>query len=241
MTAVRIALVGDYDPAVTAHQAIPLALAKAGAELGFEVVGEWVATETLAAGVHGTAAARCQGIWCVPASPYRSEAGALLAIRHARERRRPFLGTCGGFQHALLEYARHVLGLEGAAHAESEPGAPAPLIVPLACSLVEASDEVLLVPGSRLARAYGADRATETYHCRYGLDPGHAHLLDEGPLRIVARDRAGEVRAVELDGHPFFIATLFQPERAALAGRAHPLITAFAEAAARTAPEVALR
>ncbi|PYP41507.1 MAG: hypothetical protein DMD43_06415 [Gemmatimonadetes bacterium] len=241
MTAVRIALVGDYDPAVTAHQAIPLALAKAGAELGFEVAGEWVGTDSLAAGIHGTAAARCQGIWCVPASPYRSEAGALLAIRHARERRRPFLGTCGGFQHALLEYARHVLGLGGAAHAESEPCAAAPLIVPLACDLVEASAEVLFVPGSRLARAYGADRGVETYHCRYGLDPGHAHLLEEGPLRIVARDRAGEVRAVELDGHPFFVATLFQPERAALTGRAHPLINAFAEAASRTAPEVALR
>jgi len=126
-------------------------------------------------------------------------------------------------------------------HAESEPCAAAPLIVPLACDLVEASVEVLFAPGSRLARAYGADRGVETYHCRYGLDPGHAHLLEEGPLRIVARDGAGEVRAVELDGHPFFVATLFQPERAALAGRAHPLINAFAEAASRTAPEVALR
>jgi CTP synthase (UTP-ammonia lyase) len=241
MTAVRIALIGDFDPAVTAHQAIPRALALAGARLGFDVAGEWVGTESLAGGLHGTAVMLCQGIWCVPATPYRSEAGALLAIRHAREHLRPFLGTCGGFQHALLEYARDVLRVEGAAHAESEPDAAAPVIAPLACELVEVSGEVLLVPGTRLARIYGADRAEETYHCRYGLSPRHARLLEQGPLRIVARDRAGEVRAVELDGHPFFVATLFQPERSALAGRTHPLIEAFVEAAARTAPAFALR
>ncbi len=106
---------------------------------------------------------------------------------------------------------------------------------------MEVSGEVLIVPGSRLARVYGADRAEETYHCRYGLSPRYARLLEEGPLRIVARDRAGEVRAVELDGHPFFVATLFQPERSALAGKTHPLIEAFVEAAARTAPAFAPR
>lgn len=71
----------------------------------------------------------------------------------------------------------------------------------------------------------------EAYHCRYGLDPRYAQRLDSGPLRVAVRDANGEARAVELTGHPFFIATLFQPERAALEDRAHPVIAAFVGAA----------
>lgn len=233
---VRVGLVGDHDSSVTAHRAIPLALQLAGRVLGFRVVGEWIGTDTLSGGVTAELSS-CQGIWCVPATPYRSEAGALLAIRYARERRRPFLGTCGGFQHALLEYARHVAGLTGAAHQESSPDAAEPVISPLACELVEQSGDVLIEPGTTLARAYLVDRATETYHCRYGLNPRYRSLLTSGPLRVSARDAAGAVRAVELDGHPFFVATLFQPERAALEDRAHPIVSAFATAASRTAPD----
>jgi CTP synthase (UTP-ammonia lyase) len=233
---VRVALVGDHDPKVTAHQAIPLALALAGRVLGFRVVGEWISTAALAGGITPELTA-CQGIWSVPASPYRSEAGALLAIRYARERRRPFLGTCGGFQHALLEYARNVAGLTNAAHQETSPDAADAVISPLACGLVEQSGDIVIAPGTRLARAYLVDRATETYHCRYGLNPRFESLLTGGPLRVSARDTAGEVRAVELDGHPFFVATLFQPERAALEDRAHPIVSAFASAASVTAPD----
>jgi len=92
--------------------------------------------------------------------------GAVAAIRFARETGRPYLGTCGGFQHALLEYAEAVWGLSNVAHAELDPQAPDPLIAPLDCGLVEATGEVRFAPGSRLARIYCAPRATETYHCR---------------------------------------------------------------------------
>jgi len=102
----------------------------------------------------------------VPASPYANTAGAVAAIRFARETGRPYLGTCGGFQHALLEYAEAVWGLSNVAHAELDPQAPDPLIAPLDCGLVEATGEVRFAPGSRLARIYCAPRATETYHCR---------------------------------------------------------------------------
>jgi CTP synthase (UTP-ammonia lyase) len=222
----RVALVGDHDPAVTAHRAIPPALARAAAALGIEVSPEWLGTGTLAAGPTAALAAAA-GIWCVPNSPYESEAGALRAIRQAREQGVPFLGTCAGFQHALLEYARTMWGLAGAAHAESEPGAAEAVISPLACGLVEEPGEVDLVPGSRLAEAYGTLRAREMYHCNYGLNPRYAARLASGPLSATARDAAGEVRGIELAGHPFFVATLFQPERAGLEGKAHPVITAF--------------
>jgi CTP synthase (UTP-ammonia lyase) len=228
---VRIALVGDHDPRVTAHRAIPGALELAGASLGVPLVWEWIGTNLMSDGTTAPIAA-ADGIWVVPNSPYRSEAGAIAAIRHARETGRAFFGTCAGFQHAVLEFARHVAGLNRAAHAEVEPDAETPVIAALRCGLVEQSGEVLIEPDSRVGRAYGSSRVTETYHCNYGLNPRYQHLLATGPLRVSARDRAGEVRAVELDGPAFFVATLFQPERAALAGRAHPLINAFVGAAA---------
>ncbi|MFN8586484.1 MAG: CTP synthase [Candidatus Eisenbacteria bacterium] len=227
---VRIALVGDFDPAVTAHRAIPRALelaCKAAARA--DVTWEWVPTDAIRAPERMAGSA---GVWCVPASPYRSTDGALAAIRVARENGLPFLGTCGGFQHAVLEYARHVLGGADAEHAELAPGAARTVIAPLACSLVEKSNEVRFVPGTRIAAAYTRASSQEGYHCSYGLNPELAHALTAGPLRATAHDESGEVRAVELDGHPFFVATLFQPERAALEGVLPPLVAAFVRAVA---------
>lgn len=228
---VHIALVGDFDEQVAAHRAIPLALQQAGAESGIEVCAAWHHTAALGSRPDQALAAAA-GIWCVPGSPYADTAAALSAIRFARLQKRAFLGTCGGFQHAVLEFAIDVLGMAGAAHAELDADALDPLIAPLACPLVEQSGEVAFEPGSRLATAYGADRAIEEYRCRYGLAPPHYGILARGPLRAVARDVEGQVRAVELDGHPFFVATLFQPERAALKGTTPPLVRAFLTAAA---------
>ena len=225
----RLALVGDPDPAVVAHQAIPLALTLAADPSGPRVDWAWVHTSTLV----GDVAAHLDmfdGIWCVPGSPYANTDGVLDAIRTARQRRIPFLGTCGGFQHALLEYAGAVWGIEAPAHAELDPSAADPVIAPLVCGLVEQSGAIRFEPGSRLRATYDSDDAVEGYHCSYGLNPACAGRFDAGPLRVAARDLAGDVRAVELDGHPFFVATLYQPERSGLAGRRHPLIAAFVDA-----------
>jgi CTP synthase (UTP-ammonia lyase) len=232
----RVALVGDCNQAVPAHQAIPLALDLARAAEGVGCAWDWLHTSTLT----GDVAARLapyDGVWCVPASPYANGAGAIAAIRVARESRRPFLGTCGGFQHALLEYAEAVWGMRTPAHAELDPAAPDPVIAPLTCGLVEADGTIRFVPGTRIAAIYGVAEIVETYHCRYGLNPACAPRLAGGPLRVGARDLDGDVRAVELEGHPFFVATLYQPERSAFTGRAHPLIRAFVAAAARRAAE----
>jgi CTP synthase (UTP-ammonia lyase) len=226
---VCIGLIGDYNASVPAHQAIPVALQRAAEIADMAVEFEWVPTEEV---VVQSRIDRFDGLWCVPASPYRSMAGALLAIRHAREAAVPFLGTCGGFQHAVVEYARNVLGWRDAEHAETSPDASRAVISPLACALVETIGAVRLFPGSRLAAAYGAHQTTEGYRCRYGLNPKFRAELVAGPLRAVADDESGEVRAVELDEHPFFIATLFQPERAALKGQAAPLVEAFVKACA---------
>jgi CTP synthase (UTP-ammonia lyase) len=228
---IRVALIGDYDQTVTAHQAIPRALAAAAAALDASISWDWIGTQSVE-----TEPARqlspYQAVWCVPASPYASMEGALRAIRFARESPRPFLGTCGGCQHAILEYARNALGIAEADHGESNPSARLPLISELACALVEKSGSVLLDEGSRIAAICGEREIEEIYHCSYGLNPQFEHLLSESDLRISARDEKGEARVFELTTHPFFICTLFQPERAALTGKNHPLIRAFLAAAA---------
>jgi CTP synthase (UTP-ammonia lyase) len=227
---VSIALIGDFDPAVTAHRAIPEVLRLSARRLGVAVRSDWV--HTTAVGATAQSLKDHAAVWCVPASPYVDAHGALEAIRYARESSRPFLGTCGGFQHAVLEYTRNVLGYADADHAETAPTTVMPVIAPLTCSLVEKSGSIQLTEGSRLRAIYGAAEASEEYHCSYGFNRAYERLLCHADgLRVAARDSAGEVRAVELVGHPFFIATLFQPERSGLRGVDHPIVTAFVEAA----------
>jgi CTP synthase (UTP-ammonia lyase) len=98
--------------------------------------------------------------------------------------------------------------------------------------MLDTTGSVQLLAGSRIAAAYGSDEATEEYRCSYGVNPDFRASLVAGPLRETARDDTGDLRAVELDDHPFFVATLFQPERAALRGQPAPLVTAFLVACA---------
>src|SRR5216684_9028330 len=122
---VRIGLIGDFNPDVLAHIAIPEALTLAAREVECSVGEEWLPTALLERDSEKRLAA-FDGLWVVPASPYESMEGALLAIRFARERGVPFLGTCGGFQHVLIEYARNALGIKEADHMESNPSAVSP-------------------------------------------------------------------------------------------------------------------
>jgi CTP synthase (UTP-ammonia lyase) len=219
---VRIALVGDYDSRVIAHQAIPLALQLAGQQ---QISFDWIHTSTLGSldGYHG--------VWCVPASPYENEAAAIEAIRWARESKVPFLGTCGGFQHAVLEFARNVLGLATADHAETATNDDCLVISRLSCSLVEIEETVVAVPGSRLAALYGQGENHFGYHCNFGFNPAFETAFKAAGMHVAARGNNGEARAMELSAHPFFIGTLFQPERLALKSRKSPLVDAFVEAA----------
>ena len=229
-TLVNIAIVGDRDESIAAHRAIPLALANAASALDVDLVFDWLPSDRID---DVACLAGFDACWVAPGSPYRSLDGVLRAIGHARTTGRPLLGTCGGFQHAILEYARHVLGWPDAMHAESDPGVGRAVIAALECSLVEARGTVRLAPGSRIAQAYAATTAPTIYRCRYGLNPEFRAALTGGALRDTAQDEHGDVRAIELDGHPFFVATLWQPERAALEGQRVPLAEALVAAARR--------
>lgn len=228
----RIGLIGDFSPDVVAHEAIPKALALSADKMAASIEPVWLPTVNLV-GKPLSSLEVLDAFWCVPGSPYASMDGALRAIRYARERGVPFLGTCGGFQHAVIEYARNVLGLEDADHVESHPDAKMPIVSRLSCSLVEVEGTVHLAAGSQLREVYGTERARETYHCNFGLNAQYRPLFDESQMRITAVDDSGEPRGIELRGHPFFVATLFQPERSALHGEIHPVVSAFLKAAFR--------
>lgn len=231
MEPIFVGLVGDHDHEVVAHRAIPKALGLAALSLGRAVDAVWVGTEDAERDPEGKLG-HLDAVWCVPASPYRSMEGALLAIRRAREEGLPFLGTCGGFQHAVIEFARNVCGIAAADHAESSPGAESLLVTPLECPLVEKAARVFL-PGTSLVReAYGAGEIVEEYHCSFGVNPAYRGELEEGGMRFTGFDPQGDPRVLELPDHPFFVATLFQPERAALRNVLPPLVRAFVRAVA---------
>ncbi len=225
-----IGLLGDRDDTVTAHRAIPIALGLAARATACEVDHEWIDSDAVAArGLDDLA-----GLWCVPASPYRDMDAVLAAIRRARETGLPFLGTCGGYQHAALEFARDVLGFAEADNAEVNPDAEMPLIAGLACRLVEVADDIHLRPGSIAAGIYAVDTVHEAYHCSFGVNRNYLSLYDGSSMAFSGFDADGDPRVLEIHSHPFFVGTAFQPESAALEGRSHPLIEAFLQAVARS-------
>ena len=131
----------------------------------------------------------------------------------------------------LVEYARNILGVERAEHAETSPQAPDLVVTPLSCSLWGQEHRVTLVPGTRAAELYGAESAVEDYFCSYGLSPEYRPRLEESGLRVSGVDEEGEPRIVELEGHPFFLATLFCFQTRSRENEPHPLVAGFRDAA----------
>ncbi|HMD61871.1 MAG TPA: hypothetical protein VKG78_10580 [Opitutaceae bacterium] len=230
MSSAAIALVGDHSERHAAHRAIPRALELARERSGADVRWEWVPTRQI--GDAGRDLAGFSAVWLVPASPYENAAGAFGAVRWAREGGRPFLGTCGGFQHALLEFARKVAGIADADHAETNPEGSALVVTRLSCPLVEQTGLVHFAEGSLLRSAYGAPSASEGYRCNYGFNAGYRAAFEAAGLRFTAWDDGGDIRGAELPGHPFFVGVLYQPERAALRGEVAPPVLAFVRAVA---------
>lgn len=228
MKQAKIALVGDYSSEVTAHIAIPKALAIASEALGQTIAFEWLNTGAITD--INEQLRDFSAVWCVPASPYKNMQGALAAIRYARENDLAFLGTCGGYQHAILEYAHNALGLTDADNSEVNPNTSFALINPLSCSLIDKDDQINLVAGTKVAELYSKSSITEQYRCSYGFNQTYLPLFEKSDLVVSGYDLTGEVKIMELKKHPFFIGTGFQPERSALKGEQHPVITAFVKA-----------
>ena len=132
----------------------------------------------------------------------------------------------------LVEHARNLLGIDAASHAEYGHGG-VEVVSLLSCSLVESQIEISIEPGTTLARIHSGDlRRVERTHCSYGLSPDFGHVATSGGLRVSAIDDTCEVRAVERADHPFFVGTLYQPQRTSSPAAPHPMWTAFVIAVA---------
>ncbi len=184
----QLAIIGDFNPSNRSHIATNDAIEHCSRALNQPVEYSWIGTEEVALR-GGDRLAGFGAFWIGPASPYRSIEGALMAIRTARERRIPFLGTCGGFQHIILEYVRNVLRIVDAQHEESDPGAANLAISRLSCSLVGRTMSIQLQPDSLIARAYGRDASVPfvRHGGGRGIVPGAA---GRAPVRVAAK-RAG--------------------------------------------------
>jgi CTP synthase (UTP-ammonia lyase) len=104
------------------------------------------------------------------------------------------------------------------------------VITPLACSLVGQTHTVRVAPGTLARRLYGVAEAPEDYYCNYGVNPEYVGRLEAGGLRVSGVDAEGEIRIVELPGHPFFVATLYLPQARSAPGAPHPLLAGWAVA-----------
>lgn len=219
----RLLILGEFDPAFRPHMATNDAIRHSSDQLGIEIQFEWLST----AAVTPRILSKCDGLWIAPGSPYKSMDRTLEAIRYAREQGIPCLGTCGGCQHMIIEYARNVLEIRDAQHAEYDPYASTLFISSLACSLAGRTMHVTFTADSRVAEIYGATTATERYYCNFGVNPDVIPVLTRGAFEIVGSDAEGDARVLELPHHPFFIATLFVPQARSRPEAPHPLVSAF--------------
>jgi len=227
----KVALLGEYTPTFQPHISTNLAIKHSCSFLSVDIEGDWVSTDNISDSLFDD----YSGIWVAPGSPYKNMDKTLWAIRYARENGIPCLGTCGGFQHIIIEYARNVLGFKDAQHAEYAPYASNLFISKLDCSLVGREMVLNFVAESEIAGIYGALTAIEQYYCNFGVNPEYIPLLKGGSLDITGSDSEGEVRVIEISAHPFFIGTLFVPQAKSTSLVPHPLVTAFLKAIVETA------
>lgn len=225
----QLAIIAEYDPGFEPHVQTDAAIAHSALALDLDVQFEWLSTsdkrvEDLTA---------FDALWFAPGSPYRDMNRTLDAIRYARTQNVPTLGTCGGFQHMVIEVARNVLGISDAQHAEYDPYASRLIVSQLACSLAGREMQISLKPNSMTANAYGTNTVCERYYCNFGVNPEFVDELSSAGFVVVGTDSDNECRVMELSQHPFFVGTLYVPQARSRPDQPHALVNAFLLAAIR--------
>ncbi|HEY3615440.1 MAG TPA: hypothetical protein VGK96_01430 [Candidatus Sulfotelmatobacter sp.] len=241
---VRIGILGDFNTEFRSHHATTDSLQHAARKLQIKVESEWLPTASLTADTAEKKLESFDGLWAAPGSPYTSFDGMLKGIEFARRRDWPFLGTCGGFQYAFIEFARNVLHIADADSAENNSGSKNIIIYPVACPVPDrksgalklsgAIPDIRLRPGSYLQSFYGKDKekVTEEFFCNFEINPDFEWAAMEAGFPVVARGEQGEIRAIESPTHRFYLATLFQPQLSSTEKKPHPIVLAFVQAAA---------
>jgi CTP synthase (UTP-ammonia lyase) len=221
---VNIAIVGDENDAYPSHREINAVRSM----LGEDVDTHWVATD----GDRVRDLGGFDGIWLTPGSPYVDDAAAYEAVKWARARDVPFLGTCGGLQYAVIEYFRNVLGLASASHAESDGADDTNVVRALACSLNGEERVVRPIAGTRFSRLVNNEPFVGMHYCNYGPGAEEVRRLVEGGMVIEATADDAGAEVIELPNNRFFMLSLFQPQIGALARKpVHPLLLEFVRCA----------
>lgn len=225
---VTIGLLGDRLHGFAPQDAIKPAVQHA-TPTADRVEVQWIPTDAPATDVQDF-----DGLWATPGA-YIHPHNALNVLRWWRESRKPLLGTCSGFQHVVIEYARHVVGLHDATSEDYDATATHRVVTKLSCTVTGSAMPITVAARSRAGGLYGTDAAVEQYYCHYGMSPRYRSALVTHGLRISAVDHVGEPRILELPDHPFFVATLFVPQTSSTPGAPHPIVRGFVRAVLESA------
>jgi len=239
---VRIAVVGKYTDLHDAYKSVHEALLHGGIANDVGVDIEWIGSDRFAD--QDTAGRLLKGFdaLLVPGGfGDRGIEGMIQAVRWAREHGLPYFGICLGLQVAIIEFARHVCGLEDTNSTEFVPDCPTPVIslLPtqrgvqdLGGTMRLGAYPARLRAGSRAAQAYGTTEISERHRHRWEVNNAYRDLLAEHGLRLSGQSPdGGLVEVIELPDHPWFIGCQFHPELKSRPNRPHPLFTAFVGAA----------
>lgn len=245
---VEVALVGKYIDLPDAYLSVTEALRAGGFQHDAKVTIRWVTSDDCTTPEGARLALEGADAVLIPGGfGVRGIEGKLGALRWARENLVPTLGICLGLQCMVIEYARNVVGLEGASSSEFDPGTTHPVIATMAEQLAIVggdgdlggtmrlgSYEAVLTPGSVAATAYGSERATERHRHRYEVNNSYRDQLEKAGLVVsgVSPD-SSLVEYVELPEHihPYYVSTQAHPEFKSRPTRAHPLFAGLVRAA----------
>ncbi|MFO8025680.1 CTP synthase [Thiohalophilus sp.] len=247
---VTIAMVGKYVDLTESYKSLSEALIHAGLHTRSRVNIHYVDSEEIER--NGAECLKGMDAILVPGGfGERGVEGKIVAVQYAREQRIPYLGICLGMQVAVIEFARHVAGLDKAHSTEFEPGTPDPVIALItewrtADGKVEVRDhdsdlggtmrlgaqQCRLEEGSRAREVYGCEIINERHRHRYEFNNNYRDTLSQAGLRLVGTSLDGSlVEVVELEDHPWFIACQFHPEFTSTPRDGHPLFCSFIRAA----------
>ncbi len=243
---VRIAVVGKYVELRDAYKSINEAFVHAGIPNHVGVEQVWVDSESLEGPDVGERRLRetfegCSGILVPGGFGDRGIQGKINAVRHAREKRIPFLGICLGLQCAMIEMGRDLVGLEMANSSEFDPSTRHPVIHlmedqrgidRLGGTMRLGAYPCVLREGSLAERCYGAREISERHRHRYEVNNGYREAFERAGVVFSGLSPDGRlVEIIELPSHPFFVAVQFHPELKSRPHRPHPLFREFVAAA----------
>ncbi len=248
-TTVKIAMVGKYVKLRDAYLSLHEALRHAGVQTFSHIDIRYVDCEEIEK--HGTGALDSVDAILVPGGfGNRGIEGKIAAVRYARELRIPFLGICLGLQVALIEYGRNVLGLERANSTEFDPSTEHPVVAlvnewsdqihgaqlrtersALGGTMRLGAQPVFLDPHSLACNLYGAPKIHERHRHRYEFNERYIERYRRAGVRFSGLSQDGLVEMIELDEHPWFVASQFHPEFTSNPVDGHALFSGFVMAA----------